>query len=766
MIAIPGRFTSRVLIVAGVGLLLSSSLGAQAGLVLRGSVLDAATGRPMSGAVVAVLQASPPRLTTTTAAGVFAIGVPGDSARLVAALIGYAPETLAVTADRRATVTFRLAEAALALDPVTVSAERTFSSSTAASRLIRDLDIRLRPRESSQELLRLTPGLLIAQHAGGGKAEQIFLRGFDADHGTDVAISVDGVPINMVSHAHGQGYADLHWLIPEVVEYVDVHKGSYEAQDGDLATAGAVALHTKDRLSQAEASTRGGSFRTGHTLALVPLGGDAAHAGGYLALAGHYTNGPFDNPQHYRRYNLFGKWSAPVGSSAEFVATGSGYDGRWNASGQIPERAVAAGLITRFGLIDPSEGGNTHRYEATVGLRSAGTGPANWEAQVYAIRYGLQLYSDFTFFLHDSVNGDGIEQSDQRYVVGLAATQRRASAVFGVPGLTTTGIGGRADFIDLGLFHQRHREHLATRVSDAISQQDTYAWLRQALQLSGRVRLELGLRGDLFRFAVDDHLVGQPADIPHVSGVRWHGLLSPKANLAVQVSEQTTLFGNVGYGFHSNDARDVVVAPRDSIVIPRALGAELGLRHYWRGGTLAAALWGTDLQSELVYNGDEGTTEPSGRTRRYGLDLEARIRLARWLWADADLNLAHGRFRDEPQKLNRIPLAPEVTSTGGLTVRDLGPVGGGLRYRHIGSRAADQADSIAARGYTIVELFGTWQISRLQLVVTVDNLLDDVWNEAQFGTTSRLQGEPAPVTELNFTPGAPRTIQVGLDYRF
>src|SRR5713226_1405310 len=418
--AAQGRLASHVLIVAGVGLLLSSSLDAQAGLVVRGAVLDAATGNPMGGAVVAVLETSPPRFTSTTAAGAFMIRVPRDSARLVAALIGYAPETLAVTADRPATVTFRLAEAALALDPITVSAERTFSSSTAASRLIRDLDIRLRPRESSQELLQLTPGLLIAQHAGGGKAEQIFLRGFDADHGTDVAISVDGVPVNMVSHAHGQGYGDLHWLIPEVVEDVDVHKGPYEARDGDLATAGAVALRTRDRLSQAEVRTRGGGFRTGHALALVPLGGDAAHAGGYLALAGHYTNGPFDNPQHYRRYNLFGKWTAPVGSSAEFVATGSGYDARWNASGQIPERAVAEGLITRFGSIDPSEGGNTHRYEATVGLRSAGTGPTSWEVQAYAIRYGLQLYSDFTFFLNDSVNGDGIEQNDQRSVVGLA----------------------------------------------------------------------------------------------------------------------------------------------------------------------------------------------------------------------------------------------------------------------------------------------------------------------------------------------------------
>ncbi len=229
-------------------LLIASSLSAQGGRAVRGSVLDGATGKPLSGVVIGVLGAVPPWLTHTSAAGTFSIRVPGDSAQLVAALIGYAPETLAVAAGQRDTVAFRLAPAALALDPVTVAAERTWSSSTAASRPIGDLDVRLRPRESSQELLRLTPGLFIAQHAGGGKAEQIFLRGFDADHGTDVAISVDGVPVNMVSHAHGQGYADLHWLIPEVVEGVDVHKGPYDAQDGDLATAGAVALAEASRL--------------------------------------------------------------------------------------------------------------------------------------------------------------------------------------------------------------------------------------------------------------------------------------------------------------------------------------------------------------------------------------------------------------------------------------------------------------------------------------------------------------------------------------
>ena len=733
-------------------LFLATPGGPGGGGVVRGAVLDAATGRPISGAVVAVVNATPPRVTNASAVGTFAIRLPGDTARLVAALIGYAPETLAVAAGDPP-VAFHLRQAPLALDPVTVRAERTFESSTATTPLIRALDIQLRPRESSQELLRLAPGLLIAQHAGGGKAEQIFLRGFDADHGTDVAIAVDGVPVNMVSHAHGQGYADLHWLIPEVVTDVAVRKGPYNPEDGDLATAGAVSLRTTDRLAQAEVSTRGGSFTTGHTVVLVPIGSRDASMGGYLAVAAHYSNGPFINPQHYRRDNLFGKWTMPIGSSAELIASASAYDARWNASGQIPERSVLSGLIGRFGSLDPSEGGNTQRYAATMGLRSTDAAATQWQAQAYAIRYGLQLYSNFTFFLNDSINGDGIEQRDRRSVFGVSAT-------VGLPTALSAGAGMRADFIDVGLFHQRNRARLDTRLADRISQQNPFVWVRQDVQLSGRVRLQLGVRGDAFRFGVDDRLGGQ------TSGVRWEALVSPKTNVAVQVSDRTTLFGNIGYGFHSNDARDVVAAPRNATVVPRALGVEVGMRHYWTGGTLALALWRTDLASELVYNGDEGTTEASGATRRYGVDLEMRARLFPWLWADADVNLAHGRFRDEAQKVNRIPLAPRATSTGGLTVRDLGPVSGALRYRHIGSRPADQAGSIIARGYTIVEMATTWQIARIALVATVDNLLNSTWNEAQFATTSRLRGEPAAVTELNFTPGTPRALQIGLDYRF
>ncbi|MGH9260946.1 MAG: TonB-dependent receptor plug domain-containing protein, partial [Acidimicrobiales bacterium] len=412
-------------------------------------------------------------LAVTDLAGAFVLELPARAVRLVAAGIGFAPETLEVAAAR-SVVEFRLTAAPVALDPVAVTAERAYS--TASSDVIRELDVRLRPRESSQELLRLAPGLVIAQHAGGGKAEQIFLRGFDVDHGTDVAISVDGTPVNMVSHAHGQGYADLHFLSPQIVERADVRKGPYNPRDGDLATAGAVAFRTRDRLAGPETAARGGSFGTAHVLALLPVGGGADRSGGYVALAGQFTDGPFEQPQGYWRYNVFGKWTAPLGGGLDLRATASSFAGRWDASGQIPTHAVANGTIGRYGSIDPSEGGETARHEVSVGLRSRGMVGPQWDVQAYAVRYRLQLYSNFTFFLEDSIRGDGIEQRDGRWQVGGQGTYVRDAGIAGRAGRLSLGAGVRSDFADVALYHQQRRTRLEPRVEAEISQQHLFGW--------------------------------------------------------------------------------------------------------------------------------------------------------------------------------------------------------------------------------------------------------------------------------------------------
>jgi outer membrane receptor protein involved in Fe transport len=730
---------------------------------LHGTVSNAEDGAPLSGATVVLLHDTLHRNALTTAAGAFRLQAPSGAVRLAAARIGFAPETLSVAAADTL-VRLRLRPAPVMLDPLVVASERAYSA--ASSQALREVDIRLRPRESSQELLRLSPGLVIAQHAGGGKAEQIFLRGFDADHGTDVAVSVDGLPVNMVSHGHGQGYADLHFLIPELVERIEVRKGPYDVRDGDFATAGAVAFHTSDRLARPLVSVRGGSFGTAALVAALPFGGGAGEGGGYLAAAGLSSDGPFDLSQRHRRMNLFGKWTAPAGSGREWFAQGSTFSSRWDASGQIPERAVRDGTITRFGAIDPTEGGRTGKSDMSVGLRSSPGAGAEWEAAAFLTRYTFDLFSNFTFFLDDPVRGDGIEQVDERWLAGARASYARPNSLFGMSGRWQGGAGARADRMDVAVHHQERRERLEARVDTRIAEKHLYAWTGQELRLAGRARLELGVRGDLFRFDVRDRLAGTPSELPHASGTVWKGIASPRASLAVELPAQTTLFLNAGGGFHSNDARGVILAAADETVLPRAWGSEIGARAVGSRGTLAASLWHLDLESELVYSGDEGTTEPSGRTRRFGLDLEGRFRALPWLWADADLNLARGRFRDEPEGADRIPLAPTVTATAGLTVRDAGPAAGGLRMRHIGSRPADEENTIRALGYTVWEAFVSYRLGALTLSLTADNLFDTRWNEAQFTTTSRLRNEPEAVTELHFTPGAPRGFQVGASYRF
>ena len=641
----------------------------------------------------------------------------------------------------------------LTLSPLLVSAERTYSAASSGS--MRAIDFALRPRASTQQLLTVAPGLVVAQHAGGGKAEQIFLRGFDADHGTDVAVSVDGTPANLVSHAHGHGYADLHFVPADLVERIDVRKGPYDARDGDLATAGAITLRTRDRVGAAWLTAGLASFGERTLRGALPLGGAAQDAGGYVYGSITRGDGPFDVAQNLARINLFGRWTAPLGETARARATVSAYDASWNASGQLPQRAVASGELGRFGAIDPSEGGTTSRYEANITL-SGGRG-TEWSTRAWLVRYELDLFSNFTFFLNDSIDGDGIVQRDRRTATGVDARVTRAGSLARMPATHEAGVGLRADFARVLLGRQRQRVEGA-RITDArVRPAHAFASATEAIELGHRVQLNAGVRLDAFRFDAREG---------NTHATRETALISPKLSMRFDATDNTQVFANAGGGFHSNDARDALGAVSGETIVPRARGAELGVRHTREHTSVALALWGLDLESELVYVGDEGTTEALGRSRRIGIDVEARVRLQPWLWADADLNLARGRLRDEAPGTDRIPLAPGRTATAGLTVRDAGPVSAALRVRHIAARPADEASSIIARGHTLAELFTDVQLNRVQLRAGIENLFNSEWNEAQFATTSRLPGEAAPVTELHFTPGAPRNLRLELSWRF
>ncbi|HEV8365356.1 MAG TPA: TonB-dependent receptor [Gemmatimonadaceae bacterium] len=733
---------------------LTTTLRAQSARI-EGRVSDHENRRPVADAFVAALS-QPNARGRSDAGGRFASRVELP-VTLIVGRLGFVPETLQVaTASEAIRVTLRAAT--ITLTPTVIRAEQ--AQSAAASRAVRSVDIALRSRASSQELLRLAPGLVIAQHAGGGKAEQIFLRGFDADHGTDVAIFVDGVPINLVSHGHGQGYADLHFVIPEIVNRVDVRKGPYDTRDGDLAVAGAVNFVTRERVDARSIAMRVGSFNTFDLTTLVPFGGDASHAGGYVAGSVASSDGPFIASQDFRRWNAYAKYTAPLGV-VRVGLTLSGFGARWDASGQVPERAVKSGLISRFGAIDSTEGGTTSRYDVVAMMtgQTSGSG-TTWGARAFATRYEFRLFSNFTFFLDDSLNGDGIEQRDDRVLAGAALWVDRLTPLFGNVGTWRGTVGGRVDDATVGLFAAPARTRVATRTDDRVRVQNIYATLDRSVTIGKLARVTLGVRADGFRFDVDDR--AGSAEYKRVSYSR----ISPKGSLALEVSPSLSLFANAGAGFHSNDARAVVRAPSAGESLPRALGYEIGARRRWDGGTLAAALWGLDLTSELVWSGDAGTTESSGRSRRTGVDLEGRVRLASWLWGDADVNLARGRLRDEPQGADRIPLAPTITTAGGLRTTEARGIAAGIRWRHIGARAANADNSVRAHRSALLETVSTlrWRGSTIRLAV--DNVLNVRWNEAQFATTSRLRGEAAPVTELHYTPGAPRTLTLGMEKKF
>ncbi len=715
-------------------------------------------------------------------------------------MIGYksVSQSMRLEAGREAMLEIKLEPKPVTLGDILVQADRPVSA--ASSRAVRDFDLKIRPSRSAQDILQLAPGLIIAQHAGGGKAEQIFLRGFDADHGTDVNISVDGIPVNMVSHGHGQGYADAHFIIPDVIEGLDVYKGPYFAEFGNLATAGAIAFRSRDHIDNNLVRAEGGEFGTYRLTTLFQVPTQSEHNNAYLAGQFYKTDGPVASPQDFRRLNLFGKFHTHVSEHSKLSFDISSFSSAWNASGQIPERALAQGLINRFGAIDDLEGGTTGRQNLNMVYSSHGVGNSDFQIQTYATQYNFKLFSNFTFFLDDPLNGDMIEQTDSRRILGLNGKYRFYHNLgLGVAN-ATLGAGYRADDIEVALWKSPDRVRLSPLVDSEIFERNLFLWAQEDLTFSSMVRLQLGVRADYFTFNVEDRLEGAPgATLPHASGYSQETIVSPKANLVISPSRALDLFLNFGAGFHSNDARDVVInqrvadlsrrfarkglseaqiadtltalnfdpTQRGSEILPRAVGGEVGFRtRFSERLHFGAAAWGLDLEREFVYVGDAGITELSGRTRRLGVDLETRLGLASWLWADADVTLSTGEARDEPEDANEIPLAPRFTSTGGLTARSRRGFDASLRYRHVGERPANEANTVRAKGYTVFDLFGDYQIGKYKLNLVVENLFDVDWNEAQFDTESRLRNEAEPVSELHFTPGNPRNVRVGLSYLF
>ena len=739
-----------------IGLFLwAAAARAQGTATLRGTVADSLSGQPLAGVSVG-LQGQPGG-TATDALGNFKLGsIAAGTYTLRVGALGYGaqalPLTLAAGETRRVAVP--LAQAMLRLSEVNVSQPRDPNQSLAA---ISHIDQVLRPLNSAQDLLRLVPGLFIAQHAGGGKAEQIFLRGFDCDHGTDFAVSIDGLPVNMVSHAHGQGYADFHFVIPETVEQLKVYKGPYTARFGDFATSGAGEFITKTRLGHSQAKVEVGQFDTYRALLML----DVLHSktqSAYAAAEYYYTNSYFDAAQHFKRFNGLAKYTGQLSGNTTLTLLGSHFTSNWDASGQIPERGVRKGIISRFGSIDPSEGGRTSRTNASVVLTTGLGHDAVLRQQAYYSRYDFSLFSNFTFFLEHPVVGDEINQRETgRNLYGYTGTYDRDTQLGARTLHSTLGVGTRIDDAGLDLRHAVRRVPTDTITSGRLFEQNLNAYLDETLTLTDRLTVNAAVRFDVFTFDFRGVLADATGTLQPLRGRLTRAIVSPKLNLYYQLSPAVQLFARSGFGFHSNDARGVIRGANDR-ALPRAIGYEAGSTFKPVPSLVVnAALWSLHLQNELVYIGDDGNVENTGPTQRYGVDMAARYQLSRRLFFDIDLNYNHGRQIDAPEGANYIPLAPTFTTIGGITYKAPNGLSGSLRYRHIDSRPANDDGSIRARGYFLFDGVVSYTRPRFQLGATAENLLNVRWNQAQFATRTYLPAtdDNGPVDELHFTPGTP-----------
>ncbi|MCB0553250.1 MAG: TonB-dependent receptor [Phaeodactylibacter sp.] len=726
-------------------LLAAHLLGAHS--TLSGVIVDTDSGQPLPGALAALEGSS--RYSVADNLGHFSFeNLSEDTVTLLLTYIGYKPLRARVAVGQ-AMQRYELEIQALDLPAVEIRPALSGNAS-----LLNQVDIHNRPIRNAQEVLRFVPGLFIAQHAGGGKAEQIFLRGFDIDHGTDLALSVDGLPVNMVSHAHGQGYADLHFLIPELIEQVSYQKGPYDPAIGNFSTAGAVRFQTLNALDRNFLKLEAGQFDSYRALAGIRLLGQAENSPqqAYVASSYQFTDGYFDAPQNFYRFNVLAKYQNKVSETQLWRLTASAFTSEWDASGQIPERAIASGLISRFGAIDNTEGGQASRNDINLEHFKVVGREALLKTQAYYTRYNFELYSNFTFFDRDPVNGDQIRQKESRQIVGLNTTLQSEEEWLGLPGESEVGLSLRMDAIDGDeLSYTANRSTTLQQVSlGDVRELNFGAFARRNFHLTEVLHLSAGLRMDAFRFQYEDKTQAayEPLSVTKA-------LVSPKLSLFYRISPNLQANLQSGFSFHSNDTR-VVLAQEGRDILPRAFGNELNLILKPFPRLLAQiGFWRLHLDQEFVYVGDEGIVEPSGETRRLGIDLSTRLQLARWLHADFDINYAMPRALDAPEGEAYIPLAPILTSTGGLEVNLSKGWSGSARYRYLAARPANEDNSLRADGYFLVDAALNYAFPKLELGIGVQNLLNSEWKEAQFGTTSRLAEEPDSVTEIHFTPGTP-----------
>jgi len=656
------------------------------------------------------------------------------------------------------------------MDSVAVNAHydnRVGTSDAASEGVITPQLIADRPLLRPGNLLEYVPGMVVTQHSGAGKANQYFLRGFNLDHGTDFATWVAGMPVNLRTHGHGQGYTDLNFIIPELISRVDYWKGPYYANVGDFGSAGGASMHYFDRMKQGIALGTGGNYGYGRAL----LAGSADAGNGALTYGLEYlhNDGPWEVPDNFRKFNAVLRYTMPLGEGTLGV-TGMAYQGKWNSTDQVPLRAVDDGSIGRYGTLDASDGGESQRYSFSVDYATPLAG-GQFTTTAYWFKYRLNLYSNFTYLLDDPVNGDQFEQADDRNVFGWTGSWSKLAELWGRPTRNTLGYEFRQDRIDpVALYSTYKRDRLLTTRSDNVTEGSVGLYAENDTQWTDWLRSVLGIRYDWYRFDVD-------SSIPENSGNVTSGIASPKASFIFGPWYKTEYFLNAGYGFHSNDARGVTLkadpktgAPVDAATpLVRSKGAEAGLRTEAVPNVQSSlALWYLKLDSELVFVGDAGTTEAGRPSQRYGVEWNNRWRPWPFMFVDLDVAWNRARFTGDAPEGNYIPGAPDTVISAGVAVDNYKGWSGGVFLRYIGSYPLVEDNSVRSDASTVVDAQVGYEIARnTKLWLDVFNLFNTQTSDVAYYYTSRLPGEPPEgVNDVHFHPGEKRSFRITLSYAF
>lgn len=630
------------------------------------------------------------------------------------------------------------------------------SADSASQGLVGYSDLATRPLLRVGELVEVVPGMVATQHSGSGKANQYFLRGMNLDHGTDFSVHFEGVPVNFRTHAHGQGYLDINFVIPELVETINYRKGTYYADVGDFSGAGSASFKTYDRLEKGFAEISAGEYS--YQRLVLANSFDLNH--GSLLIGGEmqYQDGPWKLEEEVEKYNGLLKYSVQVGD-VEAQIIGTVYHNSWNATDQIPSREVVAGRLSRFGFIDPDIGGKTERYSLI--------GKAKWrdfDATLYAVHYQLNLFSNPTYFQEDPINGDEIEQADKRQVYGGMLRFERETQIFSYGVRPKAGVEFRYDDIEkASLYQTSARTRTSALIDDKVEELSFSAFAEAEIFWSDRLRTTLGLRADYYDWDVQVNIPGNEGD----SGAGSDSIISPKFSTAYNLADKTEIYISYGEGFHSNDVRGVEVLDNPVEALVKIEGAELGIRSEFIEDLkfTVAAFW-LETDSELIFVGDAGTTEPSEGAERYGIELSAFWQPIDWLVFDLTAAKTKARFKKLPSGEDHVPDAHEFVAGAGVTATMVNGITGSLRVRHFGSAPLNEADSVSKDSTTLVNLGLSYNFGDLEVGLDILNLLDTEANDIEFLFESQLPGEVEPVEDTHFHPVAPRSLRASLRYKF